>query len=479
MKSLRHCVALLLIQALSWSVLSGRDWHSADGKHTITADFGRVEADKLWLKNFKGKDSEVPLALLSKDDAAMAQTMQRVADAAAKVGPCAFEISHVIGDLWLCRMGRELASQKGLIVYTGDSFVLHPTKPKDGEPGKRLKVPVLYPATQREFHPVKGSIQSITEYTLGIEQAAELNMAWATTPTIPVFEPIIENIEAVGIGYVVARGGYILVEADFIKEADSIILHVGKVDSEGAVVATDEELGLALLSCKAASALEPLRFTVRKPLELGQSIYAISLGNGNDRKTFGEPTMTKGIVSNLSGASAEGTAFQHDAALPEQRLGVVALSDKGDTLGLVAGAKVKPKSKGRISAATKAKAAEASATAPALGTCLRFEAISQFLQTIPGLPALRSGSSNDLGKSVDALRHSIVLVSTTREVRHDPTPPQKSIASKTSAQSPNVVPGQGFSLSKSGTRHNAKCRYFNAQLPCAATDGSPCKICGG
>ena len=39
----------------------------------------------------------------------------------------------------------------------------------------------------------------------------------------------------------------------------------------------------------------------------------------------------------------------------------------------------------------------------------------------------------------------------------------------------------GYRITKSGVRHNAKCRYYNSQsaVPCGKDDGRPCKICGG
>lgn len=37
-----------------------------------------------------------------------------------------------------------------------------------------------------------------------------------------------------------------------------------------------------------------------------------------------------------------------------------------------------------------------------------------------------------------------------------------------------------YKLSKTGKRHNSRCRYYNsAGEPCEANDGEPCKVCGG
>lgn len=39
----------------------------------------------------------------------------------------------------------------------------------------------------------------------------------------------------------------------------------------------------------------------------------------------------------------------------------------------------------------------------------------------------------------------------------------------------------GYRITKSGVRHNAKCRYFDSPsaVPCGPDEGRPCKICGG
>ena len=37
----------------------------------------------------------------------------------------------------------------------------------------------------------------------------------------------------------------------------------------------------------------------------------------------------------------------------------------------------------------------------------------------------------------------------------------------------------GYSMSSTGKRHNAGCRYYNPSKPCGSGDGVACKICGG
>lgn len=50
------------------------------------------------------------------------------------------------------------------------------------------------------------------------------------------------------------------------------------------------------------------------------------------------------------------------------------------------------------------------------------------------------------------------------------------------SMTPSAAPataGGRFSLSSTGKRHNAGCRYFGSGRACGATDGVACKICGG
>jgi len=61
-------------------------------------------------------------------------------------------------------------------------------------------------------------------------------------------------------------------------------------------------------------------------------------------------------------------------------------------------------------------------------------------------------------------------------------PPVASAPARTSTDgyAPSARQGEsGFSMSSTGKRHNSGCRYYNPSKPCGATEGTPCKICGG
>ena len=96
-----------------------------------------------------------------------------------------------------------------------------------------------------------------------------------------------------------------------------------------------------------------------------------------------------------------------------------------------------------------------------------------------GIPSLKSGSlGNEAKEVIDLLRKSTALIVTTHEVKRDPPAP-KAMPAAASGTPPPAGGAAQFSLSGSGTCHNSRCRYFNAAKACAATDGKPCKICGG
>ena len=51
---------------------------------------------------------------------------------------------------------------------------------------------------------------------------------------------------------------------------------------------------------------------------------------------------------------------------------------------------------------------------------------------------------------------------------------------ETAKPSPTGEAGVTYKLSKSGKRHNSRCRYFgSAGDACGPNDGVPCKVCGG
>jgi hypothetical protein len=63
-----------------------------------------------------------------------------------------------------------------------------------------------------------------------------------------------------------------------------------------------------------------------------------------------------------------------------------------------------------------------------------------------------------------------------------PSPSQSSTPGTTTTANPPQPASSSLSykLSKTGTRHNSRCRYYNSNgSTCGPNDGVPCKICGG
>jgi S1-C subfamily serine protease len=167
-------------------------------------------------------------------------------------------------------------------------------------------------------------------------------------------------------------------------------------------------------------------------------------------------------------------SFQHDARLSPENPGGYLVGEKGDVIGFFFQTQTSGGS-GRRSSSDDKPAVEG------LGTCVSTQAISVMLEKIPGQGVLRTGAATeDMEANGKALLAASVLVVATFEINK----PRKITAPKVAAPAATMTPGgdpppAGWSLSKAGVRHNSKCQYYNAQYPCQATDGRPCKVCGG
>lgn len=73
------------------------------------------------------------------------------------------------------------------------------------------------------------------------------------------------------------------------------------------------------------------------------------------------------------------------------------------------------------------------------------------------------------------------------QLRKQATAERTVAPSRTAVQPASLAPtspkppaaSQGYSLSSTGKRHSAGCRYFGSGRPCGPNDGVACKICGG
>ena len=445
----------------------GREWRSAEGGRSLQGDFLRLANDSVAITPSVGPPLVIKLDALSFADQNYARTAQAAVDQSMKLGPKSFEISRVLSRGALCRFAMVMGN--GSTLFTGEEFMLL-ADPSSLKQGERRKAQTLYPAGDRTFHPTQGDPSTMRAFALTLDAAvmATLDLA-AGTNRPDIYEPIIETVEARGLGIAVGEAGMVLVDSNLLTGSTSIDLDMGKEHSPGTVIAASPELGVTILAGKGL--LTPARLAPRKPILLGQSIFALGFGLSSTGKAIGEPTITKGIVSKL-GTGDKRATFEHDAARNVADFGGLILGEKGDVLGMM----VTPPS---IKKARGAKASPASEpmTPAALGQAIRSDDISTFLKTVPKTNASRSAPTSDLAESAKSLRASMIIVKVIKETVREVTPPP--LAAANSSPSPEAGVAAGWSLSKSGTRHNSKCRYYDASKPCQGSDGKPCKTCGG
>ncbi len=442
-----------------------REWKSADGSKTLAASFVSLAGDRIVLA-VSGKPSPFPLSAFSPADQQFAKNAQAIAEAAAKAGPQSFEINLVLDDGWLCRMALPGDPKKGPLIFTGETFFLATADPAKGGKGRKLLEKVIFGAGGRTFHPLQGEPSAIRSLALDVETATQLWMDTAGSGSSdparqspPLIEPEIQIITRRGIGLMLAKEGLVLTGESLVKNAGSLVIRIEGREEAATVLKTGPALGIALLSCKAQ--LLPGKFGARKPVEVGQNIFAVTLELSPGRRTLAQPALTRGIVSKLS----KSDAFLHDAAIPPGSIGGCVIGEKGDVLGISF-----PES---ADASGKSKASPAAEPA-SLPVCIRTDAIAEFLKDTPAAAAMRSSLNNpEPSEAAKMLRASAVIVTASTEVRKT-----RGIA-PAGKNPPPGGPVTGFSLSLQGVRHNSKCRFYSPQRPCAPTDGRPCKTCGG
>lgn len=473
---------LLIFSFMACGYLSAREWRSSDGSRTVEAQFAGMKDGKLLLKDKDGRSTVYPAAAFSKEDQQFAQQAQVTMEAAIKTGPLNVQVDQRLAEGSLCRVIKELPDQQGTWVAGGSPFLVLRSDDFAAERGEKAMQKLLYHAGTRTYHALDGTSSLINAYSTSLDEAVnaalQIQMASGGDPakqSPPVMEPMIETIITRGLGLPLGKG-FFITETALLKDAKTVALHHEGKDVPAKVLKVDDKLGLALLQSEVE--MEQGKFLPRKPLELGQTIYAVALTSATG-KTLSPPRLTKGIVSHVSGTDG----FEHDAAVDEKSVGGYVIGEKGDVLGVFFSAQ------SRVQGKSSSKSASSSdKPAPrALSDCLRSEALEKLAlekdkdgkeKRLTGVPTLKSGTNGDeLDVAVDALRKSSVVVLAKREESKAPPPPKAAATGNPPPAGGNAA--TGWSLSASGTRHNAKCRFYKAENACQATDGKPCKVCGG
>lgn len=470
-----RCLPLLAL-LLPFALAAAREWHSADGGKSFEGRFAGLKGDQLMIADAGKRTATFPIAAFAAEDQTFAKTAQAIADDAAKRGVQSFEITLVVDGGCICRFALPPASKTAPILYTGDTFFLVTAPGSTARAGDRVSGRLLFGAGGRTFHPLKADPMQIRAYALDAGEAAQV---WTETvgqhsgdpakESPPVVEPQIEIVTTRGIGIGIGKAGVFLIDAALVKDAGAVSIHHKGEDHPAAVARVSDELGVAIVTSKLP--FEPARLGSRKPAELGQAVYAVSAELSSTKKTLAtKAVMTRGIVSRV--ADGKSPVFQHDATVPPESLGGFVIGAKGDVLGVF----FNSQSTTRAAASKKTQAAPRAVEG--LGACISTGALAAFVEKTPGIGALRTAAGGaELDKAAAEMMSWTVLVVATREERK--TREIALVKASTATKPDDAGAATGWSLSKSGTRHNAKCRYYDPKSPCTATDGKPCKTCGG
>ena len=484
---------LLLVVVMSGASAPAREWRSTDGARTVEAQFAGLQEGKLLLKAKDGKVASYPVSAFAKEDQQFAQQAQVTLAAAVKARPLNFEVNQMLPEGLLCRVVNELPTQKGLWMASGASFLVLPGGELTVERGSKVLAQTLYHAGTRTYQALDGTTSLISAYSLTLDEAVTtallIQAASGGDPAKQaplIVEPLMEKVVVRGLGLPIGKG-FFITDAAFAEGKHPVALHHEGKDVPANVVKLDSKRGLAVLQCTAV-VVPAGAFIAREEAVFGQSILVASLTLNSTRKAFEPVTLTTGIVGRL----IDTTRFQHDAPLVPDAVGGFVLSDRMEVLGVFFAPETRSVGKGSSSS----KASSSPPEPRGITECHRSEILEQLLgdsskgKRLPGVPELKRGSlGSDKQSATDLLRKSCVLVVSTREIAK--TPPATAATSQPpgggggpgagagAGAGPGPGPGAGKSLSASGIRHNAGCRYYNASKPCQGGEGTPCKICGG
>ena len=159
-----RCLLVLgSLLAISGSVVA-REWKSADGRGSFEAEFLAAKDDQVMLKTADNRTAAYPLAAFSKPDQTFAKDAQAIAEAAAKDGPRAFQITQIVEGGWLCRMASAEDAQKAQPrVFIGEVFFCLATDPSKGARRQVFDKQPLFAAVVHFMKPPEGMAIPATE----------------------------------------------------------------------------------------------------------------------------------------------------------------------------------------------------------------------------------------------------------------------------------------------------------------------------
>ena len=385
------------------------------------------------------------------------------------------------GSGWICRLAIQTAPNAPQL-FTGETIFLVTADASKYKQGQRIQRQRLFGAGGRTYHPVQGGSAMVRAFSLDVSHATQV---WsdvvaasggdAAKQAPNVVEPDIEIVTKRGLGIVVDKRGLIAIDASMGAGFKTLVVHHdGKdvpaslfvpKDNAGIEIAGFAKLGIQLVSC--AVPVEAARVAPKRPIAVGQPVLALSYALNSSKKDFvRHPVVTSGIVS-LIGTG--GHSFQHDALLDSESPGGFLVGEKGDVIGIF----FQSQTSGRSS--SPASRSSAPPAVQELGVGVSTETLASLVSEMDGRFGLKTGSSgDDIPEVGESLISSSVLVVATFETSKPRKLPVAAVPGV-----PGAAAAAGWSLSSSGTRHNAKCRYYDPQKSCQQTDGKPCKVCGG
>lgn len=439
----------------------GREWQSSAGK-SVQGSFIKLNGDTLTLKGTNGQPIHFPLNVLKEEDQKYVRDAQTFVDAAVKAGADSiksFEAGQTYGEGTLCRLALARVKPTDPIMFAGAQIYLYSEPGTSFAKGTKVTDRLIFYTGERSLHPLQGEVIKLQSYATSVDRAMT-----AMSLPIDIYEPKVEIAEVRGLGYPISETGLVLVNGKLLINATDIMIDLGKDLQPGTVIANNSDLGIAIVSCKAA--VTAMHLAPRKPLVLGQPIVTLSLKLDPRGASLVPAVSSKGTITHLNAASNP-LYFEHDAPRDPKALGGIVLSEKGDVLGIMAEL---PQIK-RGDTNRSPYIADTSNAGP-LNLALRTDALVPYLTSLPKVAAGRSATESD--NLTGKLNNTAVSLRIGRETFTDMTPKLGAkIAESGAAEMRWSIGGKGR------IRHNSTCVDFNPKRPCRANAGNPCPKCGG
>jgi hypothetical protein len=452
---------------LASQMLQARTWRPAVGDAAIEADFAGMNGETVRLRQANGRELTTTLKSLCAEDQRYARAAALAWQGAQQIGPQSLEVQVAVEGGGIARLALPRPKPDSPLVFGGEFiYLLDAPGAAPLERGFRLELRPLYLAGARRYQALGAEPVLVRALAQSLDQAAEEQLLTLDQQPLPepalLLEPIVEEQRRLAVALPLGRGWY-LAAAQGLAHAKRLQLHEEGKDHPASLMLEHPACGLALL--RSALEREPIGLLPRTPSQLGQEVRLLALEPSPNGRDLREPLLTRGIISDWQPSS-----IRHDALLPEGFVMAVVLNAAWEPLAL------------------QWPNAKVGAEPTRLQSCVPLSLLgawsAQWPQTKPTPPLPRQG---DWGKSAaqasEALQQAAVLLQIISEQRRLPPMPE------TNANGPGMpaggaggaggAQGTGFSLSSTGIRHNARCKYYNTRKPCNANDGKACRICGG